>query len=101
MKYLFIIPVCVLVVSAGLWWFARSGEFAVSAREAADSAATAPAIPAHARTDGSASDSARSSEESVSKGPAMLDPLFIAPCTLVPLREQMISSQLDGTLQKL
>ena len=93
MKYFLVVPVCAGLIGAALWWFPQD-----SVRGRAQDVVPEPAVAKEPAPSKNAYAESSAAESKDTLGQA---PIVIGPCTLLPIQEQQVSSQLDGVVQTL
>lgn len=91
MRYLIGVPVCLVLVSGFLWWNAN-GSYHVGAEEV-DAQPPVPEAVFRPAKAPQAQSTAQPEE-----GTIAFDPIVVSPCTLTPIQEQSVASQIDGLL---
>jgi multidrug efflux pump subunit AcrA (membrane-fusion protein) len=96
MKYLFVLIGAVLLMSVALWWHAR----ATDQGEGPPPESRAPVSPQSAGL-GNMATGLKPLPALAASGvtTVVADPILVTPCTLIPIQEQEIASQLDGVIQ--
>ena len=95
MRYLIGLPVCLVAIS-GFLWFTSHGTYRLGAQDGEDAAALESKN--REANDPNSQSQARSSSSPDDSASAAFDPIAISGCTLTPIQEQTVASQLDGLL---
>ncbi len=98
MRYLIAIPICLILVSGGLWLLSRNAGFHTAAGESPPLSSAVK--PKSGDVEAVWIPSATGSEELKPSG-KIIEPIVITPCTLMPIREQEVAGQIDGLLQQI
>jgi len=95
MRYLIGLPVCLVIIS-GILWFTSHGSYHLAAQDR-DSRASADT-----KDHGDAAIKSSSQAHSVGAldeiTASAFDPIIVSACTLTPIQEQNVASQIDGIL---
>lgn len=92
MKSFLVLPLAAVVVSGFLWWFAQ-GRHAATSQE--------PTTAASGSETPSSRPDAPEEAETAEVGPPALSVTRIPSCSLLPIQEQNVASQVDGLLLKI
>ena len=88
MRYLIGLPICLVVIS-GLLWFTSRGSYHLAAMD--------PDTHSFPNSEEGKS-TPRSGSSSAEASLSAFDPITVSPCTLMPIQEQNVASQVDGML---
>lgn len=90
MRSFLVIPLAALSVSGFLWWFSQGRNAAVSREAESSEPILAPVASAEINTP---------AIEDASTIPATISHIRIPSCSLLPIQEQSVASQIDGLIQ--
>src|SRR5436305_1938627 len=98
MRYLIGLPVCLVLVSGVLWFTSRGSYHLAAENVQVQAGSELKDIGDAGRSNSSQAQSVSSSEEITA---AAVDPITVSACTLTPIQEQNVASQIDGMLTDL